>query len=112
MVFKRVVRKVKLSASSVMGIKAFVQFPIFIKKDDGWFIVICPFFKLAAQGKTEKEAKENMENLIQLYLKDPDTPKPAPHALIEDLMSTTLSSIPMEIRGDMINVPAETAIKA
>jgi len=35
-----------------------------------------PTLDIATQGETEQEAKENMEDLIDEYLNDPDTPKP------------------------------------
>ncbi len=50
-------------------------FPIFITKEGKWFVVECPILGIATQGKTEKEVKENMKDLIKEYLSDPDTPK-------------------------------------
>jgi predicted RNA binding protein YcfA (HicA-like mRNA interferase family) len=47
---------------------------------------------IATQGKTEKEVKENMAELIGEYLRDPDTPKPS----LDDLMSFSLTSIPLK----------------
>ena len=38
----------------------------------------CPLLNIATQGKTEKEVKENMKDLIKEYLSDlnkPETPK-------------------------------------
>jgi predicted RNase H-like HicB family nuclease len=43
-----------------------------------------------ATGKTEKEAKENMADLINEWLCDPDTPKPS----LEDLLSFSFVNIP------------------
>lgn len=40
-----------------------------------WFVAECPVLHIATQGKTEKEVKENMQDLIEEYLDDPDTPK-------------------------------------
>lgn len=103
------VRK-RVKVSGVARVQAFVQFPIHVKKDNGWFIAFCPSFKLAAQGRTREEAEENMKDLLQLYLKDPDTPKPPIKTLINEIMSTTLSSIPLQIIGDMNNVIQTKAI--
>lgn len=50
-------------------------FPIFITQEDGWFVAECPVLDIASQGKTEKEAKEMIKDLIKQYLKDPDTSK-------------------------------------
>jgi len=51
-------------------------FPIFITKEGKWFVAECPVLGIATQGETEKEVKENMKDLIQEYLSDPDTLKP------------------------------------
>lgn len=50
-------------------------FPVFIAKEGRWFVAECPFLGIATQGKTEKEVKENMKDLIHEYLADPDTSK-------------------------------------
>jgi predicted RNase H-like HicB family nuclease len=52
-----------------------VPLPIIISKENKWFVVSCPILDIATQGKTEKEVKENMANLINGNLNDPDTPK-------------------------------------
>ena len=36
----------------------------------------CPILDIATQGRTEEEVKENMVDLIQEYMEDPDTQKP------------------------------------
>jgi predicted RNase H-like HicB family nuclease len=52
-----------------------VPFPVIITKEDKWFVASCPLLGIATQGKTEKEVKENMADLINDYLSDPDAPK-------------------------------------
>jgi predicted RNase H-like HicB family nuclease len=54
-----------------------VPFPILITKEKTWFVASCPLLDIATQGKTEKEVKENMAELIGEYLSDPDTAKPS-----------------------------------
>jgi predicted RNase H-like HicB family nuclease len=54
-----------------------VPLPILITKEKKWFVASCPILDIATQGKTEKEVKENMVDLINEYLSDPDTPKPS-----------------------------------
>lgn len=49
--------------------------PIFLDREGKWFVAGCPALDLATQGRTEKEAKANMADLIQAYLNDPDTNK-------------------------------------
>lgn len=53
----------------------------------------CPILDIATQGKTEREVKENMEDLINEYLRDPDTRKPQ----LSDLMTLSLSNIPVNV---------------
>ena len=68
-------------------------FPVFITKEGKWFVAICPILDIATQGKTEKEAKENIADLIKEYLKDPDTPKPN----LKELTSSSLSYIAVKV---------------
>jgi len=53
-----------------------VPFPVVITKEGKWFVASCPILDLATQGKSEKEVRENMKDLISEYMSDPDTPKP------------------------------------
>lgn len=62
-------------------------FPIFITKEDKWFIAECPILDIATQGRTEKEVKEMIEDLIKQYLEDPDTSKER----LKEMMPTSLS---------------------
>lgn len=70
-----------------------VPLPVVIAKEGKWFVASCPVLDIATQGKTEKEVKENMEDLINDYFNDPDTHKPAMKAL----MSISLTNIPVNI---------------
>jgi len=70
-----------------------VPLPIIITKEGKWFVACCPPLDLATQGRTEKEVKENMKDLINEYFKDPDTPKPE----IKSMMSVSLTNIPVKI---------------
>ena len=56
----------------------------------------CPILDIATQGRSGEEVKENMVDLIQEYMEDPDTQKPD----WETIMSTslTLTSIPVKIK--------------
>ena len=82
--------------------------PILITKEKKWFVASCPFLDIATQGKTEKEVKENMADLMSEYLSDPDTAKPS----LEDLMSLTLTSIPVKIPEGVLCSKASTATTA
>jgi predicted RNase H-like HicB family nuclease len=61
---------------------------------------------IATQGKTEKEVKENMADLINDYLNDPDTQKPS----MEDLMSLSLTNIPVKVPEGVIHSKASTTV--
>ncbi len=53
-----------------------IPFPIVITRENKWFVVSCPILDIATQGKSEKEARENISDLIVQYMKDIDTQKP------------------------------------
>jgi len=74
-----------------------IPLPVIITKEGKWFVAFCPLLDLATQGKTEKEVKENMKDLIDDYLSDPDTPKPK----LETVMSASVivTSIPVKVKG-------------
>jgi len=50
-----------------------VPLPVVIAKEGKWFVASCPVLDIATQGKTEKEVKANMGDLINDYFNDPDT---------------------------------------
>ena len=52
-----------------------MHFPVLITREDKWFVASCPLLEIATQGKTEKEVKVNIKDLIEEYMSDPDTPK-------------------------------------
>jgi predicted RNase H-like HicB family nuclease len=78
--------------------------PVILTKEGKWFVAACPVLDIATQGKTEKEVKENMEDLINEYLKDPDTPKPK----IEALMSVSLINLPVNIPKGVLDTKTTT----
>jgi predicted RNase H-like HicB family nuclease len=56
--------------------------PILLTKEGKWFVASCPLLDIATQGRTEREVKENLADLIYEYLRDPDTAKPSLDALM------------------------------
>jgi predicted RNase H-like HicB family nuclease len=48
---------------------------ILLLKKAKWFVGSCPLLDIATQGKSEDEVKENLVDLINDYLSDPDTAK-------------------------------------
>jgi predicted RNase H-like HicB family nuclease len=85
-----------------MAIK--IPLPVVIAKEGKWFVATCPVLDIATQGKTEKEVKEMMEDLINEYFKDPDTPKPE----IKTIMSVSLTNIPVNIPEGVLHRKAST----
>jgi predicted RNase H-like HicB family nuclease len=51
-------------------------FPIFVGKEGNWFVASCPLLDIGTQGRTEKEVKENIADLIEEYMEDPETNAP------------------------------------
>jgi predicted RNase H-like HicB family nuclease len=83
-----------------------VPLPIIITKENKWFVASCPILDIATQGKTEKEVKENMADLITDYLNDPDTPKPS----LEDLLSLSFTNIPVKVPEGVLHGKASTVV--
>ncbi len=52
-----------------------ISFPVLISKEGKWFVASCPMLDIATQGKNEEEVKENIVDLIEEYMEDPDTQK-------------------------------------
>jgi len=73
-----------------------------------WFVASCPVLDIATQGKTEKEVKENMAELINEYLNDHDTAKPS----LDDLMSFSLTNIPVKMPESVMHGKTPTVASA
>jgi predicted RNase H-like HicB family nuclease len=85
-----------------------VPLPILIAKEKKWFVASCPMLDIATQGKTEKEVKENMVDLINEYLSDPDTAKPS----LEDLLSLSLTNVTVKIPEGVLCHKTQTSSPA
>jgi predicted RNase H-like HicB family nuclease len=72
-----------------------IPVPVVISKEGKWFVASSPTLDIATQGKTEKEVKENMADLISDYFRDPDTPKPR----LSELMDISITKIPVTLHG-------------
>lgn len=64
-------KKEKISKNKIS-----MPLPVIIMKEKKWFLASCPPLNIGTQGKTEQEVKENIDDLIDEYLQDPDTSKP------------------------------------
>jgi len=75
-----------------------ISFPVLISKEGKWFVACCPILDIATQGRTEEEVKENMVDLIQEYMEDPDTQKPDWETIMSTSLTLTLTFIPVKIK--------------
>ena len=69
-------------------------FPVFIAREGKWFVAECPILGIATQGKTDKEVRENMRDLIREYFSDPDTNKVKWQDLDSSFFTYISASIP------------------
>ena len=74
--------------------KTTVPLQVIISREGKWFVASCPILDIATQGKDEREVKENIQELIEEYFQDPDTPKPS----IKELMTSTVSVINFPVK--------------
>jgi len=90
---------------SVKNQKINFPFPIFITKEAKWFVAECPILDIATQGRTEEETKEMMRDLIEDYLRDPDTPKEKLREIIPSSISYIPVRVPLKLIYDKITAP-------
>ncbi len=76
-----------------------VSLPVIVSREGKWYVAACPLLDIATQGKTEKEVRDNMEELITEYFADPDTPKPS----FNEMVSTSISVINMPVNVRVSN---------
>lgn len=43
------------------------QLTTIIKREDDWYIALCPELDIASQGKTIEEAKDNLVEAVELF---------------------------------------------
>ena len=70
-----------------------IPFPVVISSEGKWFVASCPILDIATQGRTEKKVRENIAELIDEYLKDPDTMKPR----LDQLLSVSIVNVPVVV---------------
>ena len=73
--FKKILNPYLTYGSLLIVMSVALPFPVIISKEGKWFVASCPLLDIATQGKSEDEVKENMVDLINDYLCDPDTAK-------------------------------------
>ena len=85
-----------------------IPVPILITRERRWFVASCPILDIATQGRTEREVKENLADLINEYLLDPDTRKPS----LGDLVSLSFANIPVSIPEGVLHSKTSTSTAA
>lgn len=43
-----------------------------IEREDNWYVAFCPELDIASQGKTVEEARTNLKEAVELYVKHAD----------------------------------------
>jgi predicted RNase H-like HicB family nuclease len=47
-----------------------------VRKENGFYVALCPEFDVASQGKSIEEALKNLKEALELYLEDEDVETP------------------------------------
>lgn len=84
--------------------KISVPLSVVISREGKWYVASCPILDIATQGKTEKDVRENMEDLIEEYFQDPDTSKPS----IKTMMTSSVSVINIPVKIGKTHGKAQT----
>jgi len=63
---------------------------VIIEREDDWFVAFCPELDLSSQGKSVEEARNNLKEALELYLKHADPseiqlPKEPPYVSTLDI---------------------------
>lgn len=88
--FKKLPSTVKdLIKKDLESLPVGIPIPIIAFKENDWFIAESPLFDLAAQGKSEKEAIDDLKLMIDDYMSDPDTKKPEIEQMVDMHISFT-----------------------
>jgi predicted RNase H-like HicB family nuclease len=48
-----------------------------VRREDGFYVALCPELDVASQGKSVEEALANLKIALELYLEDEDVEKPS-----------------------------------
>ena len=81
------------------------NYQVKFSREGKWIIAEIPGLNLATHGETKEEVMANLKDIIEDYMKDPDTPKPVTKINIQ----FRHVSIP---RGVLTHAQTQTQIKA
>lgn len=73
-----------------------IKLPVVIDREGNWFVARVPMLDLATQGRTLKEVKKNVTELLNLYFENPHTPKPQLQSLsnLDAVLTTVTVNVP------------------
>jgi len=57
----------RLGAPQLVSMKTRRQFTAIIQREDGGFVSLCPELDVASQGTTVEEARQNLQEAIELF---------------------------------------------
>jgi len=67
------------------------KFSAIIERDGDWYVALCPELDVASQGKSVSEARDNLQEAIEMFLED------ASEGEIEERMSDELYVTSVEV---------------
>lgn len=98
----------KVIAKKVLG-KYSVPLPVVFCNGGKWVQAWCPIVDVASQGRNFEEARKNIEEALDMYFEDKDTPKPTLKSLLS--LSVSVTTVPVKIE-DLKNGKTAAAVCA
>jgi predicted RNase H-like HicB family nuclease len=65
-----------LGKEQFMQITDTLELSAVIRKENDFYVALCPEFDIVSQGKNIEEALKNLKEALELYLEDEDIEKP------------------------------------
>ena len=60
-----------------MQITDTIELSAVIRKENDFYVALCPEYDIASQGRNVEEAIKNLKEALELYLEDADVEKPS-----------------------------------
>ena len=60
-----------------MQLSKTLEFSAVVRREDGFYVALCPELDVASQGRSVEEALANLKEALELYLEDEDVEKPS-----------------------------------
>ena len=83
-----------------MQITDTIELSAVIRKENNFYVALCPEFDIASQGKNVEEAIKNLKEALELYLEDEDIEKPSkPEAPIVTIVKVDVTGPSRNLRS-------------